>query len=126
MTHCLGIPTEKGLNIDAEAVLMYVKKHPKLVKSPVVLFGRSLGGAVAVSLAHKHPAHVAALVLENTFISIPKMVDFLMPLVAPIKGLVLRIGWDSGEKIQHLKQPILFISGDADELVCLYLMYYSI
>jgi hypothetical protein len=40
-----GSPSEKGLNIDAESVLRYVKAHPKLTNSKIILFGRSLGGA---------------------------------------------------------------------------------
>ena len=112
-----GEPSEEGLNLDADAVLEYALKHPKLQGSPIVLFGRSLGGAVCVSLAHRFPDKISALVLENTFLSIAAMVDVLMPAVAWAKNLVLRIGWNSEALIGDLKCAILFISGDADELV---------
>ena len=112
-----GIPDENGLNIDAEAVLQHALRHPKLTNSPMILFGRSLGGAVAVSLAHKYPTDVAAIIVENTFLSISAMVDVLLPWVAFAKNLVLRIGWDSAEKIQDLTCAMMFISGDADEVV---------
>ena len=46
------------------------------------------------------------------------MVDSLMPVVAPFKGLLLRIGWDSEEIAPKLKGlPLLYLSGDKDELV---------
>ena len=45
------------------------------------------------------------------------MVDELMPLLSPLKNHLLKIKWDSDKKIQHLTQPIFFISGDSDELV---------
>ncbi len=45
------------------------------------------------------------------------MVDVLLPGVAFAKKLILRIGWDSYDKIGHLKCAMLFISGDKDELV---------
>jgi fermentation-respiration switch protein FrsA (DUF1100 family) len=45
------------------------------------------------------------------------MVDVLMPPVAALKTLVLRIGWDSLTRIATLPHPILFVSGAADELV---------
>ncbi len=106
-----GNPTEHGLEYDAEAVLQFIKAHPKLKGSPIVLFGRSLGGAVSVSLAHRHPDLVDAIILENTFTSIPAMVDVLMPYVSALKMLILRISWNSKDKIRDLKQPILFISG---------------
>lgn len=112
-----GEPSERGLEVDAEAVMKYALQHPKLKNSPIVLFGRSLGGAVAVSLAHSYPNNVAAIIIENTFLSISAMVDVLMPWIAFAKNLVLRIGWDSASKVKDLECPILFISGDADELV---------
>ena len=81
------------------------------------MFGRSLGGAVAVSLAHKFPAKVSALILENTFLSVSAMVDVLLPYVRLLKDLVLRIGWNNDRLIGDLQQPIFFISGDSDQLV---------
>jgi hypothetical protein len=112
-----GSPTEDGLNADADTVLDYAANHPKLKNSPVIAFGRSLGGAVSVALAHRHPDVVKGVILENTFASIAAMVDILMPFLTPIKPFVLKIKWDNDVKIQRLKQPILFISGDADQLV---------
>lgn len=112
-----GVPSEAGLNVDAETVLDFVDSHPRLRSSPIILFGRSLGGAVSVSLAHKYPSRVHGLVLENTFLSISAMVDILMRWVSPIKQYVLKIKWDSDAKIQALEHPMLFISGDSDQLV---------
>ena len=70
----------------------------KCDKSKIFLFGRSLGGAVAFHLAQYcelNSINIAGVVVENTFLSIAKMVDELMPLIAPLKPLVLRIGWNS-------------------------------
>lgn len=143
----VGTPTEEGLNIDGETALLFVKKHSKLTNSKVICFGRSLGlfhisynnmyiqsynslvyfirvcydtrigGAVAISLAQKYPTLVHAIIIENTFLSISSMVDVLMPFLSVFKSLVLRIKWDSDVKIQQLRQPTLFISGDSDTLV---------
>jgi hypothetical protein len=40
-----------------------------------------------------------------------------MPFLSPVKFLVLNIRWHNDEKIASLRQPMLFISGDSDELV---------
>lgn len=93
-------------------VRVFPHRLPRLVNSPLVVFGRSLGGAVSVWLAEKYPGKVSAVVLENTFLSVSAMVDVLMPLVAPLKSLVLRIKWESDKSIRNVKQPILFISGE--------------
>lgn len=44
----------------------------RLKNSHLVAFGRSLGGAVAMSLAHKHPDIIKAVIAENTFLSVGK------------------------------------------------------
>jgi hypothetical protein len=87
-----GTPTEVGLQKDAQAVLDYVWRRADLDTSRIFVLGRSLGGAVSVYITEKNPEKVKGLILENTFSSIPDMVDVLMPLVAPFKSLVLRIG----------------------------------
>uniref|UniRef100_A0A7S2I1D7 Peptidase S9 prolyl oligopeptidase catalytic domain-containing protein n=1 Tax=Helicotheca tamesis TaxID=374047 RepID=A0A7S2I1D7_9STRA len=45
------------------------------------------------------------------------MVDHLMPLLAPFKALVLRIGWDSASVAKRINTPVLYLAGDADTLV---------
>jgi fermentation-respiration switch protein FrsA (DUF1100 family) len=112
-----GIPTEEGLNQDADCVLDFILQHNKLKNCPILLFGRSLGGAVSISLASRYSTRIDGIILENTFLSISDMVDKLMPWLSTIKTYVLNIKWDNHIKIQNLLQPILFISGDADQLV---------
>lgn len=112
-----GEPTEDGLNMDGDAVVQHATSHPLLQGSPLVCFGRSLGGSVAVSLAARWPAEVQAVVLENTYTCIGDMVDKLMPFLRLLKTHLLTIKWDSDKKIQQLTQPIFFVSGDSDELV---------
>ena len=85
--------------------------NSRLQGSPLIAFGRSLGGAVSIALAARRPDDIQAVIVENTFLSVSAMVDTLMPAVAFLKSIVLRIGWNSGSLIGTLKQPILFISG---------------
>ncbi|GLE02655.1 hypothetical protein PINS_up011496 [Pythium insidiosum] len=115
--HSEGEPTEEGLRQDAEAVLDAMLKREDIDKTKLVVFGRSLGGAVALHLAHKAGDQVAGVILENTFLSISSMVDALMPLLSYFKPLVLRINWDSETLIQSVSHPILFVAGEQDELV---------
>jgi pimeloyl-ACP methyl ester carboxylesterase len=95
-------------------------QHPSIDPSKLFLFGRSLGGAVAVhaaDYARRHQLPLAGVALENTFLSISAMVDHLMPYLTPIKPLVLNIHWDSSKLIGQLQVPLLFLCGGADELV---------
>lgn len=113
-------PSEAGLKLDAEAALRFITQHPEIDSQRIFIFGRSLGGGVGFHLAQyaqNNNISVAGLIVENTFISIAKMVDYLMPLVAPLKPLVLRIGWDSGRIAPQIKTPVLYLAGAADQLV---------
>ena len=113
-------PSEKGLKLDAEGALKFITSHDQIDSNRIFLFGRSLGGAVAFHLAHfadSHSIPLAGIIVENTFKSISHMVDHLMPVVAPFKALILRIGWNSYEIAPSLKAPILYLAGAADQLV---------
>ena len=71
------------MKIDGETALKYVFEREELRNSPLVLYGQSLGGAVAIYLAEKHVNEVHlyrnglaydkvdALVIENTFTDMP-------------------------------------------------------
>jgi pimeloyl-ACP methyl ester carboxylesterase len=119
-----AVVNEEGLKLDAEAVLKYAhdanNNMSNVNTKKIFVFGRSLGGAVAFHLAkyaqvNKYP--LAGVLVENTFVSISTMVDHLMPWVAPLKSLVLRIGWNSGEIAPTIHIPTMFLAGAQDTLV---------
>ena len=60
---------------------------------------------------------VKGLILENTFTKIGDMVDSIFPYLRAVKGLIQRIYWPSIDRIRNIKVPILFISGQRDEIV---------
>jgi abhydrolase domain-containing protein 13 len=83
-----GKPDEKGLNIDAQASLDYIRNHYDLESTKVIVYGQSLGGAVGANLVEKDlriarqegkESQIAALILENTFLSIKKMIPAYFP-----------------------------------------------
>lgn len=111
---------ESGLKLDAEAALKFIRTHQKVDPNRIFIFGRSLGGSVAFHLANyaeRNRIPIAGLMIENTFLSIAAMVDVLMPYLAPFKGLILRIGWNSRQLVPHLTVPILYLAGANDQLV---------
>lgn len=113
-------PTEQGLKLDAEGALKFIQSHPEIDSDRIFVFGRSLGGAVAFHLAEyaeQNQRPLAGIMVENTFLSISKMVDQLMPYFAPFKFLVLRINWNSELIAPVVKAPVLYLAGDRDELV---------
>lgn len=121
-------PNESGLKLDGEAVLNFLQNHPKIDPANVFLFGRSLGGAVTFATAQYAQQNsngkgsnnilpLKGVIVENTFTSIPDMVDHLMPLVAKFKSLILAIRWNSMAIVPTLACPVLYLAGSRDEIV---------
>lgn len=70
-----GTPSEDGLKLDADATLEYAQNHKDIDNDRIFVFGRSLGGAVAIQLAMVQSNAIKGLIVENTFTSIGDMVD---------------------------------------------------
>jgi fermentation-respiration switch protein FrsA (DUF1100 family) len=117
-----GSPSERGLQKDAQAGLDYLRTHPVLKRSPIILYGQSIGGAVAIDLASKNQetanAPIRALILENTFTSLPALVPHIMPPLGRFAFLCHQ-KWDSASKLPSIasETPILMLSGVKDEIV---------
>jgi pimeloyl-ACP methyl ester carboxylesterase len=117
-----GTPSEEGLKIDAQAALDYLfYERDDIDKEKIVVFGRSLGGAVSIHLASENQDRVAAVVVENTFTSIPDMIDVVLRWLRPFKFLS-RNRWSSKTTVSQLTMPILYLSGEKDELVPAWMM----
>ena len=138
----LTTPDEAGLKVDAQTGLDYLRQRAETKDSQIVVYGQSLGGAVAIDLVAKNQdkGAIAGLILENTFLSIRKLIptyvrldpphtsylqvdgDFLTFLrVFPPARYLARLChqyWTSEEVLPKItKVPILFLSGLKDEIV---------
>ncbi|KAK9358305.1 Alpha/Beta hydrolase protein [Lipomyces starkeyi] len=112
-----GKPSEAGIKIDSETVFEYIKKEKELKDTGILLYGQSLGGAVAIYLAAKHEDEVAGLIVENTFRSIPSLIPMVLPIAQYFTFLCHQI-WPSEKLLLKIKKlPILFLSGEKDEIV---------
>jgi fermentation-respiration switch protein FrsA (DUF1100 family) len=85
----------------------------KLSPDKIIIWGRSLGGAIATELALNNSPK--ALILESTFSSIPDMAKHLYPFL-PTKFLCT-IKYDSFSKIPKIACPKLFIHSRNDDIV---------
>jgi len=109
-----GQPSEAGTYLDAEAALSYLRSRPDIDQDAIVIFGRSLGGAVAVDLASKHPC--LGLILESTFTSLVDL--FEVPIdINDLRGRMAPIKYDSFSKIKRISVPLLMLHGNRDEVV---------
>lgn len=114
-----GSPSEKGLKLDAEAVIRFIKLESSLANTQLYLYGRSLGGAVTIYCATNLPQDwIAGAILENTFLSINKCVPSVLPAVGFLSPLVTQT-WKSEDLITKIRpeMPILFLGGGKDEII---------
>lgn len=79
-----GAPSERGLFTDAKSSIDYLYTRHDLDHTRIVIFGRSLGGAVTIELATDpvYSQKIMCAIVENTFTSIPDMaIKLVHPLV---------------------------------------------
>jgi hypothetical protein len=108
-----GDPSEQGLYRDGLAAWDYLTEEKAVSPERLVIFGRSLGSAVALHTALNRPC--AGLVLESAFTSAPAMARELIP-VLPV-WLLMRSSFNNLNAITELDVPVLIAHGDQDDLV---------
>ncbi|THH06906.1 hypothetical protein EW146_g9471 [Bondarzewia mesenterica] len=111
--HSEGSPSEKGLQIDAQTGLDYVLQHDTLSRTPI-----SIGGAVAIDLCSRNTQAITALILENTFMSLPRLIPSAFPILSPFSFLCHQ-KWESYLKVPKVPKSIriLMLGGAQDEVV---------
>jgi fermentation-respiration switch protein FrsA (DUF1100 family) len=110
-----GRPSEAGLRRDARAAWDHVVRERGIDPGRVVLFGHSLGSAVATDLALER--HAAALVLGAPFPGFPDLVRHHAPWL-PLRILPWRDGrYTAGGRIGELRMPVLIALGEADRVI---------
>lgn len=113
-----GNANEAGIKTDADTVMEYLMKDKQYLESSLVLYGRSLGGAVAIYLAATQSSNVSALILENTFLSIRKTAPHIFPFLKHLTFFIHQI-WDLESLVPKIPAhiPVLLMSARKDEIV---------
>lgn len=108
-----GSPSEKRTYADIRAMWDYLIQEQGYSEDKIILFGRSLGGAVTMQLAPD--VHAGAVILESTFKSIPHIVHDYWPFV-PAK-LLAKNQYPSIDEIPNVNSPLLIIHSPDDEII---------
>ncbi len=107
-----GRPSEEGVYADAQAAYAFLKGREDLRPLPIIDYGVSLGGAIAVDLASKEK--VFCLIVDSSFSSGRDMAKIILP-IAP--SFLIKTKLDSLTKIQKITVPKLFLHSQDDEIV---------
>jgi fermentation-respiration switch protein FrsA (DUF1100 family) len=113
-----GSPSESNLTRDAKLIWCYAIQELGYREEQVVVFGESLGGAVALSLWSGEPKNFpepAVLILNSTFDSLPSTVAGHYPWF-PFRYLLLE-RWLSENRIKFVDVPIVQFHGTDDQMI---------
>ena len=107
-----GRISREGTYLDAAGAYDYLVKSRKVPPRDLVLFGRSLGSALATDLAVKHSCR--SLILESAYTNSQEMARLLAPFLFDWRP---SIPYDNLGKIGQIKVPLLVIHGEDDEII---------
>ena len=101
-----GNPTESGLYDDAYSAKIWLNKNG-IEDKDIIVYGESLGTAVAVDLASRFK--FSGLILESPFTSMVELAQNYYPIF-PVK-LILKDRYESKKKLKDIKSPVLVMHG---------------
>ncbi|PPR01267.1 hypothetical protein CVT24_006029 [Panaeolus cyanescens] len=124
---------DSGLRIDSQTVLDHVLADPTRNQKPIAIFGQSLGGAVAIDLTSRNDdkvgrnecttsssdnaAQIAALIVENTFTSIPDIMKN-WGLIGHFSFLCSEKWWSATRMARmSARIPVLLLSATEDTII---------
>ncbi len=108
-----GSPSEHGIHLDAVAAWEHLTGERRIPPRKIVVYGESLGGAVAAQVASEESP--GALVLHSAFTSLPDMAAKVYPFL-PARWLA-RYEFDTLGHVTRVKCPVLIIHSKEDEIV---------
>lgn len=108
-----AFPTESQVYEDAETVWNYLTQERNIPANKIIIYGHSIGGAIAIDLAAKNPT-AALLIVQSSFTSMRDMTKrFGLYWLLPVR-FILRQRFESLEKMKTIRMPVLIITGTKD------------
>ena len=111
------LPNESRLYADSSAAWDYLTKTKNIAPEQIIIYGESLGGAIAIDLALKQP-RTAGLIVQSSFTSMVEQVNQAYPQlrIFPLDQ-ILHQRFESVAKVKSLAVPVLYLHGTSDSIV---------
>ncbi len=108
-----GSPDEAGVYHDADAAYEYLLNQRHFRAQDIIIYGHSLGGAVAVNLASRRQC--GGLIVQSSFTNARAMAQRMFAI--PFLGYAAKSRFDSLQRIREVHAPILIAHGTRDGVV---------
>jgi len=108
-----GEPSEAGLYLDAAAAWRHLTEVRGVAPRDIVIFGRSLGGAVAAQLASQVDA--GGVILESSFSSARDAAQAIFPVLSRL--VALRYRFDAAGALARTRSPVMVLHSPDDEIM---------
>ncbi|WP_229640448.1 alpha/beta hydrolase [Waterburya agarophytonicola] len=111
------LTNESRLYEDSQAAWQYLVDRQQIFPQDIIIYGESLGGAIAIDLAVKQK-NAAGLIVQSSFTNMIEQIKQFRPSlrIFPL-SLILNQRFDSLEKVRSLSIPVLFLHGTNDTIV---------
>jgi len=111
-----NFPDESQVYEDANAAWNYLRDVRHIPSKQILIYRESLGGAIALDLATKHP-EASGLIMQSSFTSMLDAIKYrAFAKIFPV-DLILTERFNSISKIKSLQVPVLFMHGRDDSVV---------
>lgn len=107
-----GKPDERGLYLDGLAAYHFVRETKGIAPSEIILFGRSIGGAVAAENAVK--SEIGGLVVEAAFSDVRSLMRQLFPIVP---SFLAKYDFPVSEYLKQTNVPIMIMHSHQDDII---------
>lgn len=113
-----GEVSHQNLVDDAESALNYLEKKTKSRNIPILILGRSIGGHLAVKIAHDHQSEIKAMIIEGAFTSHNAVATAISPFwLQPFAAILVKSEYKASALIKEITIPKLIIQSTEDETI---------
>jgi uncharacterized protein len=111
-----AFPSETAVYADAERAWDYLIQDQKIPPKHIAIYGHSLGGAIAINLATRHP-NAGGLIVQSSFTTALEMAKRnWWTAIFPV-DVLLDQRFESLRKVSQLQMPVLYLHGTSDTLI---------
>ena len=110
--HSQGSSNEQNTYDDAKSAWDYLLKNKKVKAEDIIIFGRSLGGAIAANLGEKVQAK--GIILESTFTSAKELASNFYPF---FPEFLIRFDYETTKYLKSINYPTLVVHSEDDRLI---------